>query len=83
MLKRTSILLLPLVCSLTALNARTIRGVVVASSDSTAVAGANCRLFAGDRLIGGASADEAGAFIVDTDDKSALNLEISMVGFSP
>lgn len=76
-------LLLSGICALHSLNARTIHGMILSSADSTAVIGAGCRLTSGDRLITGATAGKDGAFSLETDVKSALNLEISMPGFSP
>ena len=64
------------------LNARTIQGIVLSSNDSTAVVGATCRLMSDDKLIAGTTANSEGAFTLETDVKSALNLEISMTGFS-
>lgn len=79
---RLTILILALFCSLSALNARTIQGIVLSSSDSTAIVGANCRLMSADKLIAATTTDNNGAFSVETDVKSALNLEISMTGYS-
>lgn len=76
-------LLLVLLCAAQLLSARTIQGTVLASNDSTAVAGATCRLLADGKLLSGASTDVNGAFLIETHAKSALNLEISMTGFSP
>lgn len=81
--KRWSILAL---CSLTGvsiLNARTIQGVVLSANDSTAVAGAGCRILADGTFINGTTSDTEGAFKLNTDLKSALSLEVSMTGFSP
>lgn len=79
---RLTILILSLICSLPALNARTIQGIVLSSNDSTAVIGANCRLISDGKLISGTTANDEGAFSLETDLKSVLNLEISMTGFS-
>ncbi|MBO4945706.1 MAG: carboxypeptidase-like regulatory domain-containing protein, partial [Muribaculaceae bacterium] len=79
---RLTILFLSLICSLPMLNARTIQGIVLSSNDSTAVVGATCRLMSDDKLIAGTTANSEGAFTLETDVKSALNLEISMTGFS-
>lgn len=76
-------LLLVLLCAAQLLSARAIQGTVLASNDSTAVAGATCRLLADGKLLSGASTDVNGAFLIETHAKSALNLEISMTGFSP
>lgn len=64
------------------INARTIQGIVLSSNDSTAVAGANCRLLADGKLTAGATANNEGEFSLETELKSALNLEISMIGFA-
>ena len=66
-----------------AAGARTVRGVVLSAADSTALAGASCRLMAGDKAVGGAVADADGTFAVSTDERSALSLEIAMTGYSP
>lgn len=65
-----------------AINARTIQGVVLSSNDSTAVAGATCRLMSEGKLITGATADADGAFLLETNLKTSLNLEVSMTGYS-
>lgn len=80
---RRVIFVLALACCVSASQARTIRGIVLSSNDSTAVAGANCRLMSDGRPIAGDIADAEGAFSLETGEKSALNLEISMTGFSP
>ena len=74
--------LLSLILSISTLSARTIQGIVLSSTDSTAVVGASCRLMVGDKLIAGATVSDAGEFAIETDMKSALHLEISMAGFS-
>ena len=70
------------ICSISALNARTIEGIVISSNDSTAVIGANCRLLSDGKLITGTTSDNDGFFSVETELKSSLNLEISLTGFS-
>lgn len=80
---RLTILTFTLLCSVSVLNARTIQGIVVSSNDTTAVAGASCRLMSDGRLITGASTGADGSFSLETGLKSALNLEISMTGYSP
>lgn len=75
--------LLTFLCSLISLNARTITGIVLSSKDSTAVAAANCRLLSGSDFITGSAADSTGAFALETELKTALNLEITMAGYSP
>ena len=79
---RFTILFLSLICSLPLINARTIQGIVLSSGDSTAVAGADCRLMSDGRFIAGTAADDKGIFSLETEIKSALNLEITMAGFS-
>lgn len=80
---RLTILTFTLLCSVSVLNAKTIQGIVLSSNDSTAVAGASCRLLSDGRLITGASTGADGSFSLETGLKSALNLEISMTGYSP
>lgn len=65
-----------------AINARTIQGVVLSSNDSTAVAGATCRIISEGKLITGVAADAVGAFLLETNLKTSLNLEVSMTGYS-
>lgn len=79
---RLTIVLLSLICSLSALYARTINGVILSSNDSTAVVGANCRLMSDGKLITGTTTNTDGVFALETEVKSVLNLEISMTGFS-
>lgn len=81
-MKRIIFIILALICSIPMINARTIQGIVLSSNDSTAVAGANCRLLADGKLIAGATANNEGKFSLETELKSALNLEISMTGFA-
>ncbi len=80
---RLPILLTLLICFMPALNARTVQGIVLASTDSTAVAGANCRLLSEGKTITGTAANADGTFSLETDMKSALLLKVSMTGFSP
>ena len=82
-MKRFTIIIFSLICSLSVVNARTIRGLVLSSSDSTAVIGANCRLLTDEKVISIATAGNDGCFSLETADKSALKLEISMTGFTP
>lgn len=81
-MKHCITILLSLISPLMAINARTIQGVVLSSNDSTAVAGATCRLISEGKLITGAAADAVGAFVLETDLKTSLNLEVSMTGYS-
>ncbi|MDE6497181.1 MAG: outer membrane beta-barrel protein [Muribaculaceae bacterium] len=79
---RFFLLLITLIYSIPTLGARTIQGIVLSGTDSTAVAGANCQLRSDGKLIGGTTADADGAFTLETDNKSSLTLEVSMTGFS-
>lgn len=63
--------------------ARTIQGKVCSDNDSTAIPGAYCRLLSDSKLLGGTSTDINGAFELNTDLKTELVLEVSMVGYSP
>lgn len=54
----------------------------MASGDSTAVIGANCRLMCDGKPVTGTTADADGGFSLETVEKSGLSLEISMTGFS-
>ncbi len=80
---RYAILSLAFVISLLAAGARTIRGTVLSSADSTAVAGAVCRAFSGENAVFATTADAEGAFALETDVRTGLRLEISMTGFTP
>lgn len=79
---RLTVLFFTLVLSWSVISARTIRGVVLSSSDSVAVVGANCRLFSEGKLMTGETTGTDGAFSLETEAKSALSLEISSTGFS-
>ena len=81
-MSRFAFLVLTLVCFLPELSARSIQGTILSSGDSTAVAGAGCRLLSDGKLIKGTTSDADGVFSLDTNEKSALDLEISMTGFS-
>ena len=81
-MNRISLLLISLIFTMTLISARTIQGYVVSASDTTAVVGANCRLMSEGKFITGTNADAQGEFILETELKSALDLEISMTGFS-
>ncbi len=67
---------------ITAANARSIQGAVLSSKDSTAVAGAVCRVLSGDKAIAGTTADASGRFMLDVTSKNPLELEVGMTGFS-
>lgn len=81
-MKHCITILILLISPLMAINARTIQGHVLSSNDSTAVAGATCRLISEGKLITGVAADAVGAFLLETNLKTSLNLEVSMTGFS-
>lgn len=81
-MKQYVTILISLISPLMAINARTIQGVVLSSNDSTAVAGATCRLMSEGELITGATADAVGTFLLETNLKTSLNLEVSMTGYS-
>ena len=81
-MNRISLLLISLIFTMPLLNARTIQGYAVSASDTTAVVGANCRLMSEGKFITGTNVNAEGEFILETDMKSALDLEISMTGFS-
>jgi len=65
------------------MSARTIQGEVRSDKDSTAVAGATCRLMSGTQFIKGVTTDNKGVFEITTDIKSKLTLEVSTAGFIP
>ncbi|MDE6555332.1 MAG: hypothetical protein K2K55_00035, partial [Duncaniella sp.] len=79
---RFSISLFSFLISLVTLNARTIEGMVLSATDSTAVVGAECRLLSDGKQISSAATGENGNFSLVTDVKSGLNLEVSSTGFS-
>lgn len=79
---RGLLLLLTLIWSLSVLNARTIQGIVLSSNDSTVLTGADCRLLANNKLIIGTTTNSDGSFLLATDIKTALRLDVSMTGFS-
>lgn len=63
-------------------SARTIQGIVLSSADSTAVAGANCRILSAGKFAGAAATDADGRFVMSTDLSTAFELEVSATGFS-
>lgn len=81
-MKHCITILILLISPLMAISARTIQGHVLSSNDSTAVAGATCRLISEGKLITGVAADAVGAFLLETNLKTSLNLEVSMTGYS-
>ena len=64
------------------LSARTIQGVVRADNDSTAIIGATCRLTQGSQFMDAVATDDAGEFVLTTNLKSKLTLEVSMTGYA-
>lgn len=62
--------------------ARTISGTVFSDSDSTAIIGASCRLYADTIFLSGTTTAGDGAFSIATEKKSKLRLEVSMTGFN-
>lgn len=79
---RFTLLILSFLFASAIVNARTIKGQVISASDNTVVSGANCRLMADGKPIIETQANEEGVFMLDTDLKTALELEITMPGFS-
>lgn len=69
-------------CCQTALYGREIKGTVLSEPDSTAVIGATCRLKADEQSITATVSNIDGAFLLSTDTKGALTLEIDMIGYS-
>lgn len=81
-MNRFPIFIATLFCSVATLSARTISGMILSSKDSTAVVGANCRLLSGGKQIAATVAGANGDFSLETDLKTALNLEVLMTGYS-
>lgn len=79
---KQTILLIAFLAAFAQLSARTITGIIASDLDSTAVAGATCRLIAENTLIAGATTDTSGNFSLSTDNKTRLTLEIGMTGFN-
>ncbi len=80
---RFTILIVALILAAAQLPARTIRGEVRSDNDSTAIAGASCRLMEGTQFITGTPTNDQGRFEISTNVKSRLTLEISMTGYNP
>ena len=80
--QRFAILFLSPICFISALNARTIKGVVLSATDSTAVAEANCKLLSDNKLKEDVKTENDGAFFLSTNEKGSMSLEISKKGFS-
>ncbi|MCM1032921.1 MAG: outer membrane beta-barrel protein [Odoribacter sp.] len=78
---RLTILITAMTVSIATMSARTIRGDVRYENDSTAAAGAACRL-SGTQFITGVTTDINGAFEITTNVKSNVTLEIAMAGYN-
>lgn len=79
---RITILLIALL-TIASLSAADIKGTILSASDSTAVAGASCRLMADSSMVAAAVSEGDGSFTLKTALKRPLRLEISMTGYSP
>lgn len=79
---RSTFLYIVLLTSFLSVNARTISGIVLAESDSSVIAGAECRLMSGKDVILAQTSDAEGRFSFETDVKSRLNLELSFTGYT-
>ncbi len=80
--QRSLILLAALLLSIPTLRARTIQGEVRSDNDSTVIVGALCRLMSGSQFINGVTTGPDGKFEIDTNVKTALNLQVSMTGYN-
>lgn len=81
-MERLSAIILLLVVAGEVAEARTVYGTVMSEIDSTAVAGATCRLLVDNLLVAGTTSGASGEFSLDTDAESALTLEIGMTGYA-
>lgn len=63
-------------------NARTIKGVILSATDSTAIVGASCRLISDSTVVKTSISDNQGMFTLESDNKSSLTLEVGMVGYA-
>lgn len=82
-MNRFSILSFIILCSIQATFARNITGRILSESDSTAIPGAVCRLFAGQRNIAGTASGTDGSFHIDSKSRERLTMKIEMTGYSP
>ncbi len=82
-MKRFVNLLLLTLFSFSSIQARTISAIVLSDSDSTAIAGANCKITYEGKFVGGSSTDADGRLSINTDKTTPLTLEVSMSGFEP
>ena len=80
---RFCILMAAIILTLASMQARTIQGEVRSDKDSTAIAGASCRLMLGSQFITGVSTNDNGSFEISTNVKADVNLEVSMEGYTP
>lgn len=58
-----------------------IKGRILSMYDSTAIAGASCRLFSGERFVTGTATDNNGSFKIASGIKSPVTLKVSMTGY--
>ncbi len=79
---RSTILFITFLATVFGIEARTISGVVLAESDSTVIAGAECRLMSGKDVLMAQLSDADGRFSFETDVKSRLGLEVSFTGYT-
>lgn len=79
---RYILLIFALISLTSAAEARTIQGIVLSSNDSTVISGASCRLLSEGKFLTGTSTVADGTFSLQTDVRSSLDLEVSMIGFS-
>lgn len=79
---RTTILTIAMLLSCLGGYARTIQGTILSATDSTTLAGANCRLLSDDRFLTADNTRENGAFVIETELKTPLNLVINLAGYS-
>jgi hypothetical protein len=64
------------------MSAKSIKGYVLAESDSTAVIGALCELRAANSILAKTVTDNNGGFVIDVDSKDAADLVVSNAGYS-
>lgn len=63
--------------------ARVISGQVMSESDSTAIAGAVCRMKVDSTVVASAVTDERGRFVLNSETKQKATVTVSMTGYSP
>ncbi len=81
-MKQLFLTLFLLLLTIPSLPARLIQGKVLAANDSTAIAGATCRLLAEGKFITGAESGPEGGFAIETTLQSPLSLEIYLSGYA-